>query len=150
MNRSGIRKYGFIIFYIVLISALYATIGGNKEESIIRNDTSHASISSQQESEYDIFIDLNESMLYLFKEDELIKKYVVAQGKDKSPSPIGVWEIISKARNWGTGFGTRWMGINVPWGTYGIHGTNRPHSVDEGHRQAALGCTMLMWKSSTI
>ena len=117
MNIWGIRKYGYIIFYILLVVVLYATMNGNKEENILRNDTSEASIVSGQESEYDIFIDLTESMLYLFKGNELIKKYAVAQGKEKSPSPIGIWEITSKARNWGTGFGTRWMGINVPWGS---------------------------------
>ena len=29
------------------------------------------------------------------------------------------------------------MGLNVPWGVYGIHGTNRPGSI--GHR-ASAGC----------
>nr|WP_277877939.1 peptidoglycan-binding protein [Halalkalibacter nanhaiisediminis] len=31
-----------------------------------------------------------------------------------------------KAKNWGSGFRTRWLGLNVPWGTFGIHGTNKP------------------------
>ncbi|NLJ65933.1 MAG: L,D-transpeptidase family protein [Clostridiales bacterium] len=137
MNTWGIRRYGYIVFYILLVVVLYATMNGNIEENILRNDTSEASIASGQESEYDIFIDLTESMLYLFKGDELIKKYAVAQGKDKSPSPIGIWEITSKARNWGTGFGTRWMGINVPWGIYGIHGTNKPYSIGQ---RASAGC----------
>lgn len=137
MNRSGIRKYGFVIFYIVLITALYATIGGGKESNSLRDNTSKTIMSSEEESEYDILIDLTESMLYLFKGDELVKKYVVAQGKDDSPSPIGVWEITAKARNWGTGFGTRWMGINVPWGIYGIHGTNKPYSIGQ---RASGGC----------
>ena len=66
MNIWGIRKYGYIIFYILLVVVLYATMNGNKEENILRNDTSEASIVSGQESEYDIFIDLTESMLYLF------------------------------------------------------------------------------------
>jgi hypothetical protein len=92
---------------------------------------------NKQENQYDILIDLTQSMLYLFENDKLIKKYPVAQGKPSTPSPIGVWYIINKARNWGTGFGTRWMGLNVPWGTYGIHGTNRPGSI--GHR-ASAGC----------
>lgn len=137
MNKSGIRKYGFVIFYIVLVTALYATIDGNKQDSLIYDGTSETSISAEQESEYDILIDLDESMLYLFKSDELIKEFVVAQGKDDSPSPIGVWEITSKARNWGTGFGTRWMGIDVPWGVYGIHGTNKPYSIGQ---RASGGC----------
>ncbi|MFO7154542.1 MAG: L,D-transpeptidase family protein [Caldicoprobacter oshimai] len=91
----------------------------------------------QYEGEYNIFIDLTESMLYLFKGNKLVKKYPIAQGKPSTPSPIGVWEIVSKARNWGSGFGTRWMGLNVPWGTYGIHGTNRPESIG---RRASAGC----------
>ena len=31
--------------------------------------------------------------------------------------------------NWGTGFGTRWIGLNVPWGMFGIHGTNKPYTI---------------------
>jgi len=78
---------------------------------------------------YFIYIDLTESMLYLFKDGELYKKYPVAYGKKETPSPIGVWRIVYKAKNWGTGFGTRWMGLDVPWGIYGIHGTNKPGSI---------------------
>ena len=36
--------------------------------------------------------------------------------------------IINKA-GWGEGFGGAWMGLNVPWGTYGIHGTKSPWFV---------------------
>ena len=39
--------------------------------------------------------------------------------------------------NWGGGFGTRWLGLNVPWGIYGIHGTNQPWSIGT---QASAGC----------
>ena len=137
MNGRSYKKFRLIIFYIFLIIVLYAAIGDSQRDEVSSNNTSETSIATDQESEYDIFIDLTESMLYLFKGDELVKKYVIAQGKDKSPSPIGVWEIVSKARNWGTGFGTRWMGLNVPWGSYGIHGTNRPSSIG---RMASAGC----------
>lgn len=91
----------------------------------------------KQENQYDILIDLSQSMLYLFENDKLIKKYPVAQGKPETPSPIGTWYIISKARHWGPAFGTRWMGLSVPWGVYGIHGTNKPGSI--GYR-ASHGC----------
>ena len=30
MNIWGIRKYGYIIFYILLVVVLYATMNGNK------------------------------------------------------------------------------------------------------------------------
>ena len=91
----------------------------------------------ETEEAYDILIDLTESMLYLFDNNKLVKKYPIAQGKPETPSPVGIWQITSKARNWGSGFGTRWMGLNVPWGLYGIHGTNKPGSI--GHR-ASHGC----------
>ena len=49
-------------------------------------------------------------------------------GKYSTPSPIGTWTIIEKA-TWGEGFGGRWMGFDVPWGKFGIHGTTEPYSV---------------------
>lgn len=33
--------------------------------------------------------------------------------------------------NWGPSFGPRWLGLNVPWGNYGIHGTNKPFSIGQ-------------------
>ncbi|QEK13557.1 L,D-transpeptidase family protein [Crassaminicella thermophila] len=77
-----------------------------------------------------IFIDINEKRLELIDLDrnEILKKYVIASGKPNTPSPIGNWKIIGKGR-WGKGFGTRWMALNVPWGRYGIHGTNKPNSI---------------------
>src|SRR5699024_7386161 len=53
---------------------------------------------------------------------------VVATGKQESPTPLGTFEIVEKAR-WGGGFGSRWIGLDVPWGKYGIHGTNKPDSI---------------------
>lgn len=83
-----------------------------------------------------ILVDIAEKRLYLLNGNELIKKYPIASGKLESPSPLGAWKIINKAK-WGGGFGTRWMGLNVPWGSYGIHGTNRPESI--GYN-ASAGC----------
>ncbi len=83
-----------------------------------------------------ILIDISVKRLYLINGNELIKKYPIASGKYSTPSPIGTWKVISKAK-WGGGFGTRWMGLNVPWGKYGIHGTNKPNSI--GYN-ASAGC----------
>ena len=41
MNIWGIRKYGYNFLYIIVV-VLYATMNGNKEENILRNDTSEA------------------------------------------------------------------------------------------------------------
>ncbi|QZY57543.1 L,D-transpeptidase family protein [Crassaminicella profunda] len=77
-----------------------------------------------------ILIDINEKRLELIdlERKEILKKYRIASGKPSTPSPIGSWKIIRKGR-WGEGFGTRFMGLNVPWGKYGIHGTNKPNSI---------------------
>ncbi|SET64040.1 Putative peptidoglycan binding domain-containing protein [Natronincola peptidivorans] len=83
-----------------------------------------------------ILVDIEEKRLYLLNGNELIKKYPIASGKPSTPSPLGSWEIVNKAR-WGSGFGTRWMGLNVPWGRFGIHGTNKPDSI--GYN-ASAGC----------
>ncbi len=92
-----------------------------------------------QNPDYDnlkILIDIGEKRLYLLNGNEIIKKYTIASGRPGSPSPIGSWKVVQKAK-WGGGFGTRWLGINVPWGRYGIHGTNKPNSI--GYN-ASAGC----------
>lgn len=67
----------------------------------------------------------------------LYKKYRIAVGRRSTPTPVGEWNVVSKAYNPGTVFGTRWLGLNVPWGIYGIHGTDNPWSV--GY-YASQGC----------
>ena len=98
------------------------------EESCIRE--------FNESEELYIFIDLTKRTLFLFKNGEQIKKYNIAIGTKKNPSPIGVFRIIEKGK-WGKGFGGRWMGLNVPWGVYGIHGTTIPDSIG---RAASHGC----------
>ncbi|MCY6482836.1 L,D-transpeptidase family protein [Clostridium aestuarii] len=75
-----------------------------------------------------IIVDVCDSVMYIFQDGKVIKTYTVAGGKPSTPSPIGTWTIISKG-TWGEGFGGRWMGFNVPWGKYGIHGTIYPNSI---------------------
>jgi len=76
-----------------------------------------------------IEIDLSKHNLKLFQDEDLVKEYPVGVGKWRTPSPLGEWKIVHKGISWGNGFGTRWMGLNVPWGIYGIHGTDKPYSV---------------------
>ena len=52
---------------------------------------------------YKIFVDVEDSKLFLFENGELIKTYKCSGGKWSTPSPIGTWTIISKAK-WGEGF----------------------------------------------
>lgn len=76
-----------------------------------------------------IEIDLVKHRLTVFKDQEVIKEYAVGVGKSRTPSPLGEWKVVHKGVGWGNGFGTRWMGLNVPWGIYGIHGTDKPYSI---------------------
>lgn len=84
-----------------------------------------------------IKIVLAKRSLEVYSDGNLYKTYRIAVGKSETPTPVGEWNIVWKDYNWGTGFGTRWMGLNVPWGTYGIHGTNKPWSIG---RFASHGC----------
>lgn len=76
-----------------------------------------------------ILVDSNRNRLTLFEAGVPVHIYRVGLGKPSASTPIGEWRITDKQRDWGGGFGTRWMRINVPWGIYGIHGTNKPHLV---------------------
>jgi lipoprotein-anchoring transpeptidase ErfK/SrfK len=84
-----------------------------------------------------IVIDVAHRTLVLYEDDKEVCRYPVAVGKAKTPTPLGEWKVIHKGMGWGNGFGTRWMGLNVPWGIYGIHGTNEPGSIGT---YASHGC----------
>lgn len=93
---------------------------------------------SKKEPDLGILIEIDKKILYLIDMDtnRIVKQYVVATGKPETPTPLGTFKIVEKAA-WGGGFGSRWMGLNVPWGKYGIHGTNKPGSI--GYN-ASEGC----------
>jgi hypothetical protein len=84
-----------------------------------------------------IVIDTQTFHLTLYRSGKVFRTYPVAIGEPETPSPIGEWKIIHKGGNWGNGFGMRWMGLNVPWGIYGIHGTNKPWTIGT---KASHGC----------
>jgi len=85
--------------------------------------------SQEQPQKASVEIDLIKHRLTVFQNGDIIKEYPVGVGKSSTPSPLGEWKVVHKGVNWGNGFGTRWMGLNVPWGIYGIHGTNKPYSI---------------------
>ncbi|HHY73656.1 MAG TPA: L,D-transpeptidase family protein [Bacillus bacterium] len=87
--------------------------------------------------EMHIKVDLWRQELYLFKGDTIVKKYKIAPGNEEMPTPIGTFIVNDKSKSWGGGFGTRWLGLNVPWGMYGIHGTNKPWLIG---KNVSSGC----------
>ncbi|MGE5391816.1 MAG: L,D-transpeptidase [Deltaproteobacteria bacterium] len=86
-----------------------------------------------------IIIEVEKRRLH-FRSDTLTKTYPVAVGKPSTPTPIGNWTIVQKAMNPGGPFGARWMRLSVPWGGYGIHGTNNPKSIG---RAVSHGCVRM-------
>lgn len=95
----------------------------------------HAAIHEEKRS-YTIFIEIEDKTLYLLENGKCIKEYRIASGMSGLPSPLGSWKIVEKG-DWGEGFGGRWMGLDVPWGTYGIHGTLADGSIGSA---ASHGC----------
>lgn len=89
---------------------------------------------------YVIHIDVLAKTLTLFCEDAIVKQYPIATGAADTPTPIGTFIINSRFRSEMGGFGTCFLGLNVPWGQYGIHGTDKPESI--GHN-ASHGCIRL-------
>ncbi|MGI6485508.1 MAG: L,D-transpeptidase family protein [Thermoanaerobacterales bacterium] len=83
-----------------------------------------------EDPEGEIYIIINslERRLTVMSDGKPFKSFPVAVGTFETPTPIGAFKIIQKS-SWGEGFGARWMRLNVPWGIYGIHGTNKPWSI---------------------
>lgn len=69
--------------------------------------------------------------LVVLAQGQKIKTFRIAVGNPSTPTPVGEYQVIYKGKDWGPSFGPRWLGLNVPWGNYGIHGTNRPDSIGQ-------------------
>lgn len=85
-------------------------------------------------------IDLSNNFLYLYYDDILVKKYLVAVGRSDS-TPPGYYRIYYKEKEpplyWEgeiiysgsiiNGIGSRWLQLSQP--QYGIHGTTKPWEI---------------------
>lgn len=103
-----LRKNKIIILGIILVFAICLSRYNLNQDMSIQTSTTG--------SKYKIFVDIEDSKLYLFQDEELIKIYTCSGGKWSTPSPIGTWTIISKAK-WGEGFGRKLDGIKCTMGT---------------------------------
>lgn len=110
-----------LLIYLIIFAITFFNINQIKSSNIKNKN-------SVYKFEYHIFIDVEESKMYIFESGNLIKVYPCAGGKAQTPSPIGTWKINSKAL-WGEGYGGRFMGLSCPWGQFGIHGTNAEKSI---------------------
>ena len=87
----------------ILIIVIAIVIGMLIIKNKVENEKAVAT-SSNNKQKYKILVDVEDSKLYLFENDELKKEYKCSGGKWSTPSPIGTWTITSKAK-WGEGFG---------------------------------------------
>lgn len=135
------QRFVFSVSILLFIGLLFGLIGFEYADELdmaaLDNDTTAL---VKPIGTIKIEVKVQERVLELLNNGEIYKKYRIAVGKSSTPSPIGEWNIVWKDYNWGTGFGTRWMGLNVPWGVYGIHGTNKPWSIGQF---ASHGCIRL-------
>ena len=87
-----------------------------------------------------ILIETDLKRLTLYQGTEIISRYPIATGAWSTPTPLGTFYIDSRFKTEMSGFGTRFLHLSVPWGQYGIHGTNRPESIGSN---ASHGCIRL-------
>lgn len=97
---------------------------------------------------FSLVIDKSQNLLFLKRNNSVIKEYTVATGKNNS-TPSGKFKIVNKLKNptwYKTGaiippdspkniLGSRWMGFNIKG--YGIHGTTDPQTLGQ---QVTMGC----------
>lgn len=133
------KRIDMVLFSIMLV--LIFLVSGNyihNIENISNKNKEHKAYSEEILKEHTILIEVDKKQLQLLDKSsgEVIKTYPIATGKPNSPTPLGTFKIVEKGE-WGEGFGTRWLGLDVAWGIYGIHGTNKPGSI--GYNLSA-GC----------
>lgn len=92
--------------------------------------------------DYDVIllVDTFKLTLTLLSNGEPVRKYPVAAGRPGSETPVGTWKVIDKSDEPAPGTGTHWLGLNVPCGNFGVHGTDNPWSIGT---YASGGCVRL-------
>ena len=128
------RLGALICLVLALVFALFAS--GPKTQA--------ATVSAAPQEKW-IHIDIVKKALTLYEGTKVLKTYAIASGTADNPSPIGTFRITNRFSSEMSGFGTRFLGLNVPWGQFGIHGTNKPGSIGTN---ASHGCIRMYVKSA--
>lgn len=135
----NMKKSKLIIIICIIVSIILAITFYNKYLKKY-DTTNHETIqTSGKLSTYKVFVDVEESKLYLLENDEIKKVYECSGGKWSTPSPIGTWTIVEKAK-WGEGFGGSWMRTKCTMGT--IWNSRNNHA-----RNSRLGKFSWMYKN---
>jgi hypothetical protein len=136
MRGDGMKRV-FLLFVIIgmcMLVALGGTMTFLSSNSVLKQE--QQAISEAALKNLELYVDTNNNKMYLLSDKKVVKTYKISSGKSKTPSPIGEWTIVNKD-TWGEGFGGSWMGFNVPWGKYGIHGTDEPWTIG---KPQSMGC----------
>ena len=124
-----VRTYRALI--LLILTVIFIILFGNY---IIRINSEwymgNQSVYNKNREGKTILIEIDKKKLYLIDNNHMnnSKEYSIASGKPSSPTPIGTFKVTDMGK-WGEGFGSRWIGLDIPWGNYGIHGTNKPGSI---------------------
>lgn len=93
-----------------------------------------ASLSSEQKKATDgtlLHVDTGRGLLHYFQTGELRESFPIASGSANALTPCGYWHVISKEIDPGPLFGSRWLGLSIPFGAYGIHGTDNAEAISK-------------------
>jgi hypothetical protein len=137
---TAIRDSKYGVFYCVALLAVVGLLTGlagfeywdEQELAAAPNQPV-----TRPEGSLTLVVNVPARRLEVLNDGKLYKQYRIAVGRSDTPSPYGEWIVTWKAYHSGDIFGTRFLGLNVPWGGYGIHGTNRPWSIGQF---ASQGC----------
>lgn len=164
-NEEVLKEYVSKGFNGKQLEQRYALLRFQAENNIIVNgvvgeDTECALLETEKvvfdtipedmkEVEWFIVINKTKKILTVYNQGEIYKKYPVALGKSKTPTPDHKFTIINKAKNprWGgmggkykpvkggapnNPLGKRWLGLSTEkYRGYGIHGNSSPFSIGE-------------------
>lgn len=116
----------------IIIAALFFMVGAIYLVEYIDAAALNYSVSQPSaapQGELRIVVRIYDRVLELYDNNRLFKRYRVAVGKRATPTPVGEWNVVYKGWSPEEVMGTRWMGLDIPWGSYGIHGTSAPWSI---------------------
>ncbi|MDR1569872.1 MAG: L,D-transpeptidase family protein [Oscillospiraceae bacterium] len=106
-------------------------------------DLPSRALTAASRSDMLIIVDTYALTLTVYENQKMIKRYPVAIGRWGMPTPLGVFRINRKHVPKNSDMGTRFLGLNAPWGVYGIHGTSNPGSIGS---HASHGCIRMFNK----
>ena len=135
-----------------IASAYGTTVEFLKRANGLKNDVIHPGQKLKvPKGKFTIVVDKSQNQLLLTEDNQFVKTYPVATGKDNS-TPVGTFKIVTRLPNpvwYKQGavvppdspeniLGTRWLGIDKQG--YGIHGSVDPDAI--GH-QVTAGCVRM-------